>query len=214
MAKEYLSNYRHVILEEVWGLLIQVWAVGGLQLVLLWRRVGWPDGKGSCNTRFGSMWLPTQGFPSGLAMQKTQEIQVQSLGREEPLEDSPATHSSILTWRIPWTEEPGRLQSIVSQSQTQLKRLSRQAHFRFEVNWGGWSISGWCTHSFCVFHRLNSLGCGFLRSLCVDKTAHKQPQVLKSSPHIAVTSKQIHVFKTSMMAELNVLHMSPSIILF
>ena len=36
---------------------------------------------------------------------------VQSLGREDPLEKEMATHSSILAWRIPWTEEPGRLQS-------------------------------------------------------------------------------------------------------
>ena len=41
-----------------------------------------------------------------------QETWVQSLGREEPLEKEMATHSSILAWRIPWTEEPGGLQSI------------------------------------------------------------------------------------------------------
>ena len=40
-----------------------------------------------------------------------QETQVQSLGREDPLEEGMATHSSILAWRIPWTEETGRLQS-------------------------------------------------------------------------------------------------------
>ena len=44
-----------------------------------------------------------------------QEIQVWSLGGEDPLEEVMATHSSILAWRIPRTEEPGRLQSIVSQ---------------------------------------------------------------------------------------------------
>ena len=42
------------------------------------------------------------------------EMQVQSLGREDPLEEGMATHSSILTWRIPWTEELGRLQSMGS----------------------------------------------------------------------------------------------------
>ena len=42
-----------------------------------------------------------------------QETQVQS--QEDPLEKGMATYSSILAWRIPWTEEPGRLQSIVSQ---------------------------------------------------------------------------------------------------
>ena len=44
-----------------------------------------------------------------------QEIRVQSLGQENPLEKGMATYSSILAWRIPWTEEPGRLQSIGSQ---------------------------------------------------------------------------------------------------
>ena len=43
-----------------------------------------------------------------------QETQVQSLGREDPLENEVATHSSILAWRIPWTEEPGGIQSIGS----------------------------------------------------------------------------------------------------
>ena len=47
------------------------------------------------------------------AMQKTQ---VQSLGREDPLQKGMATHSSILAWEIPWTEEPGGLQSMGSQS--------------------------------------------------------------------------------------------------
>ena len=43
------------------------------------------------------------------------ETQVQSLGREDPLEKEMAAHSSILAWKIPWTEEPGRLQSMGSQ---------------------------------------------------------------------------------------------------
>ena len=44
-----------------------------------------------------------------------QGTQVQSLGQEDPLEKEMATHSSILAWRIPWTEEPGGLQSMRSQ---------------------------------------------------------------------------------------------------
>ena len=48
-------------------------------------------------------------------MQETQETWVQSLGQEEPLEEGTAIHLSILAWRIPWTEEPGRLQSMESQ---------------------------------------------------------------------------------------------------
>ena len=44
-----------------------------------------------------------------------QETRVRSLGQEDPLEKEMATHSSILVWRIPWKEEPGRLQSMGSQ---------------------------------------------------------------------------------------------------
>ena len=46
------------------------------------------------------------------AMQETQEIQVQSLGWEDPLEEEMATHPSILAWKIPRAEEPGGLQSM------------------------------------------------------------------------------------------------------
>ena len=49
-----------------------------------------------------------------------QETQVQSLDQEDSLEKGMATHSSILAWEMPWTEEPGRLQSMGLQSQTQL----------------------------------------------------------------------------------------------
>ena len=50
------------------------------------------------------------------AMQEMREMRVQSRGREDPLEGEMATHSSILTWEIPWTEEePGGLQSTGSQ---------------------------------------------------------------------------------------------------
>ena len=48
-------------------------------------------------------------------MQESQETQFRSLGQEDPLEEGRVTHSSILAWRIPWTEEPGGLQSIVSE---------------------------------------------------------------------------------------------------
>ena len=53
------------------------------------------------------------------AMQEMQEMWARPLGREYPLEKEMAAHSSILAWRIPWTEEPGGLQSMGSQrSQT------------------------------------------------------------------------------------------------
>ena len=58
------------------------------------------------------------------AMQELQEKQVRSLSWEDPLEEEMATHSSILSWRIPRTEEPGGLQSMGSQGQTRLKQLS------------------------------------------------------------------------------------------
>ena len=55
---------------------------------------------------------------------KTQEMQVQSLASENPLEEGMANHTSILAWKIPWTEEPGGLLFTGSQSQTQLKQLN------------------------------------------------------------------------------------------
>ena len=48
----------------------------------------------------------------GLPMQEMQETQMQFLAREDCLEEEMATHSSILTGKIPWTEEPGKLQSM------------------------------------------------------------------------------------------------------
>ena len=60
-------------------------------------------------------------FPGGISGKKPacqyrrlKEMWVQSLGWEDPLEKEMATHSSILAWKIPWTEEPGRLQSVGS----------------------------------------------------------------------------------------------------
>ena len=47
-----------------------------------------------------------------LPMQETREAQIPSLGREDPLEEGMATHSSIFAWRIPWTEGPGGLQPM------------------------------------------------------------------------------------------------------
>ena len=58
-------------------------------------------------------------------MQEPQETGVQSLGQEDPLEEGMATHSSILAWRIPWTEEPGGLWFIGSQ--------------RVEHDWSDWA---------------------------------------------------------------------------
>ena len=59
----------------------------------------------------------TCGLPGGSVVKnqpEVQETQVRSLGREDPLEEGRASHSSVLAWRIPWTEEPGGLQSMRS----------------------------------------------------------------------------------------------------
>ena len=53
------------------------------------------------------------------AIQETQELQDRFLGREDPLEEGMATHSSMLAWKIPWTKEHGQLQSM---------RLQRVGH--------------------------------------------------------------------------------------
>ena len=65
------------------------------------------------------VYLHIQGFPGGavgkrshLPVQETYETRVRSLCWEDPLEEGTAIHSSILAWRIPWTEEPGELQSM------------------------------------------------------------------------------------------------------
>ena len=62
--------------------------------------------------------LRSPGFPGGSELKNPsamQEIQIWSLGWEDPLEEGMATHSSILAWKISWTEETGRLQSMGSQ---------------------------------------------------------------------------------------------------
>ena len=66
--------------------------------------------------RLGFGFLGAQMAKNPPAMQETW---VQSLDQEDPLKEGMATHSSILAWRIPWTEEPGGLQSTGSQNQTQ-----------------------------------------------------------------------------------------------
>ena len=69
-----------------------------------------------------SPFLVAQATKSLPAMQETQ---AQSLGREDPLEEEMATHSSILVWEIPWTEEPGGLQSMgLQKSWTQLSNYT------------------------------------------------------------------------------------------
>ena len=58
------------------------------------------------------------------------ETQVQSLGQEDPLEKEMATHSNILAWKIPWTEEPGQLQSMGHKESDMTEWL----HFHFSLS--------------------------------------------------------------------------------
>ena len=69
----------------------------------------------NCILIFTNLLSECWGFPGGSAVKNppaTQEIRVQSLSWEDPLEKEMATHSSILAWKMPWTEEPDRLQSM------------------------------------------------------------------------------------------------------
>ena len=87
----------------------------------------------------------SSGFPRGSAannppaMQETQELQVWCLGQEDALGEEMATHSSILAWKSPWTEEPGGLVYGVVKSQTW---LSVRAHAR--------------AHTYTHTHRMSS----------------------------------------------------------
>ena len=74
------------------------------------------------------MFIAKTGLSSGLpvknlfAVQEPEEMEFQSLGWKDPMKEGMATHSSILAWRLPWTEEPGGLWSIrVAKSWTKLK---------------------------------------------------------------------------------------------
>ena len=105
----------------------------------------------------GMVWLFGQNHPSPgafqvtqwlricLPMQETKESQVRSLGWEDPLEEEMANHCSILAWRIPWTEEPGRLQSKGSQ------RVWHDWATNTHPSLGLWGY-GFCTSLFILRH--------------------------------------------------------------
>ena len=82
---------------------------------LVYSEEGAGCGKGR-EPGLGQRWGSEEGFPGGSKMVKSlcsmQETRVQSLGWEDPLEKETAAHSSTLAWKIPWMEEPGRLQSM------------------------------------------------------------------------------------------------------
>ena len=88
--------------------------------ILVWK-IPWMEELGRLQSmgsqRVGHNSGFTQGGTSGVTVVENlsakQEMQVQSLGQEDPLEKGPATHSTMLVWRNPWTKEPGGLQSIL-----------------------------------------------------------------------------------------------------
>ena len=74
-----------------------------------------PQGKPEISLRnfhYNPLTLLAQQVKNLPAVQETKEMRVWSLNLEDPLEEEMAAHSSILAWKIPWTEEPGRLQSM------------------------------------------------------------------------------------------------------
>ena len=84
-------------------------------------------------------------------------------GQEDPLERGLAAHSSILAWRIPWTEEPGGYSPWVAESQTRLKQLSTHGLGLDCGTWDlhcviftAWDLSLWCTDSQAVAQGLSS----------------------------------------------------------
>ena len=77
----------------------------------------------------------------------TQEMRVRFPGQEDPLEEEMASHSSILVWRIPWTEEPGGLQSMGSQRVRQA--LMTEPTHRYISLW--WNIKNISTHDYFIY---------------------------------------------------------------
>ena len=83
-----------------------------------------------------------RGYPGGSAVKNPptmQEAQVPPLGQEDPLEEEMATHSNILAWKIPWTKEPGMVETMGSQSRT---RQNDWAHFLISEGRDPW-VSFW-----------------------------------------------------------------------
>ena len=76
------------------------------------------------------------GFSGGMAVKNPpamQETRVGPLGREDPLEEGMATHSSILAWRIPWTEEPGGLQAPQGCKELDMTEVTEHAHVYMHI---------------------------------------------------------------------------------
>ena len=126
------------------------WGNVTVSLVGLWRRLNETLDLQVIRLAGASCYLPRhkEGFPGSSDSKEVKrlptmrETLVWSLGREDPLEKGMAAHSSILAWRIPWTEEPGGLQSMGSQS-----RASPIPHGNSEFQHGcQWVPALWPTH--------------------------------------------------------------------
>ena len=100
------------------------------------------------------------GLPVGSAVKNPlpmQEMRIQSLDGEDPLKKEMATHSSFLAWKIPWTEEPGRLQSMGSQkSQIRLNTTTSNHQVLFQI----------CVRK--IYHKL-SLESHWVKTCAIDK---------------------------------------------
>ena len=103
-------------------------------------------------------------------------MQVWSLGWEDPLEEEMATHSSILAWEIPWTREPGRLQSMGLQSQTGLSNWAcththTQIYISTFYTWRHWDSETLTTQfgNFCFTSLVNVLASDCWHELCVTR---------------------------------------------
>ena len=94
-----------------------------------------------------------------------QETRVRFLGWEDPLEKEMATHSSILAWRIPWTEKPGRLQSIGLQELDMTERLG--AHLKI-VDYGALFWQSISYNNYLVKHILGKADLKSKQNLCIS----------------------------------------------
>ena len=115
-----------------------------------------------------------------------QETQVQFLRWEDPLQKEMATHSSVLAWRIPWTEEPGGLQSMGSQESDTTKQQNQPLA---EADLGGNAIQIHKEQKEKIHHGDHYFAC---RSKSVTATTHRCVRVPRVSCRLIVA---IHLYK-------------------
>ena len=131
----------------------------------------------SCNILFYRCYLALFTSPSSLVAQTVKRLPtmwatwVRSLGREDPLEKEMAPHSSILAWKIPWTEEPGTLQSVGSQR----VRL----HFTFHFTLGELRLKELSHNSDDILFTAVATGCGGMWEGGSGWGAHVHPWLIR-----------------------------------